>query len=82
MQLNNKTNDEIYRLCRDLVMSTNCLHKGLLKEDSGADPVEIINTTTHFICGKLEEYVTAYKRTKEYKSNELFVTSNTFIGAS
>lgn len=74
LHLNNKTNDEIYRLCKDLAMNTLCLQKGLLKENSGADPVEVIDTTTHFICGKFEEYSTAYKRTKEYKSNELFVS--------
>lgn len=73
MHLNNKTNDEFYRLCKDLVMSALCLHKDLLKEDPNADPVEVIDATTHFICGKFEEYSTAYKRTKEYKSNELFV---------
>lgn len=73
LHLNNKTNDEIYGLCKDLVMKTLCLPKGLLDEDSTADPVEVIDATNHFICGKFEEYTTAYKRTKQYKSNELFV---------
>lgn len=73
LHLNNKTNDEIYRLCKDLVKNTLCLNKGLLIEDSDADPVQVIDSTTHFIVGKLEEYSSAYKRTKEYKSDAAFV---------
>lgn len=73
LHLNNKTNDEIYRLCKDLVMNTLSLHKSLLNEDSDADPVQVIEATSHFICGEFEDYSTAYKRTKGYKSDELFV---------
>lgn len=71
---NNKTNDEIYRLCKDLVKNILCLYKGLLNEDPDVDSVQVMDAATHFICGKFENYSTAYKRAKEYKSDELFVS--------
>lgn len=74
LHLNDKTNDEIYGLCKDLVMSTSCLYKELLIEDSDVDPLEVIDASAHFICSKFGEYSTAYKRKKDYNSNELFVS--------
>lgn len=73
LHLSNKINNEIYRLCKDLVKKTHHLNTSLLSDGFEVDPVQVIDASNHFVCGKLDEYSTTYKRTEQYKSNNRFV---------
>lgn len=74
LHLSNKINNEIYRLCKDLVTNTQCLNKSLFRDGFEVDPVQVIDASNDFICSKLDEYSTTYKRTEKYKNNVQFVS--------
>ena len=71
LQLNQKTNNEIYKLCGDLVKQTQNFNAGMIEEEPDADPIHILSVSTKYLCGKFREYSTVYRRKKKCDENPL-----------
>lgn len=47
---------------------------GLISADENSDPTQVIDATAEFVSEKLREQSTAYRRKKQFRNNELFVS--------
>lgn len=65
LRLNDETKNNVYQLCRDLVEQTQTFNMFLLGEEMNTDPKQILSVSSEFICGKLDECSTAYRRKKK-----------------
>lgn len=73
LHLNDKTNDEIYHICADLVKQIQNSNINLLNDDRTAEPKQVFIASTEYIYGKFQTKSSAYRRQKENKKNPLFV---------
>lgn len=73
LHLSDENNNAIYKIISDSMNESHKLINGLCENDPQADPRQIFDSSVQFICGKLDEHATSYKRTKKFQSNELFV---------
>lgn len=78
LHLNDKTNNQIYELCGDLLKQTQILNKNIFTDDQNSHPSEVLGATSEFVRGKLEEQSTAYRRQILFENNELFVPCNEY----
>lgn len=73
LSINDRTKNEIYKLCIDLVKQTENFNANLIDDDPEADPKQILGISTEYICGKLDEYSSAYRRREKCRENPLYV---------
>lgn len=73
LNVNDQTKNEIYVLCADLIKQTQTVNCAIFVEEPESDVKQVLDATTEFVCGKLVERSTAYRRQNILKKNELFV---------
>lgn len=73
LHLNDKTNNEIYRVCGDLVKQIQIFNNSLLDDDPAADPKQVFNASSEYVHGKFQTKSSASRRQKECTKNPLFV---------
>lgn len=73
LRLTDKTNNALYELCGDLVKNTQIFNVGLIEDECGADPKNVLEISSEFICSKLNECSTAKRRKKKCEQSQLYV---------
>lgn len=73
LHLNAQVSNEIYKLFSDLVKNTQTFNSGLIEDDPDADSKQIFDIATEYICGKIDQFSSGYRRKKKCEQNPLFV---------
>lgn len=73
LHLNEKTTNEIYKLCGELINQAHILNISLIEENPEAHPSQILSKSKDFICDKLHENSSAYRRKVKCDGNQMFV---------
>lgn len=73
LKLNQKQTNSIYELCTSMVKEVNKYNQFLIGSNNGFNSSQALDASTLFICKIMEEHSTVYHRTKNIKSNELYV---------
>lgn len=73
LHLSDESNNEIFKLCSELVTQTKYINDCLFRDNPDAEYGPILDSSAEFICGKLAEHSNAHQRQKKFKESELFV---------
>lgn len=74
LMLNQKTMNVIYKSCIGSVRTMKKFNEYLIHADNGMDSAQSLDMSTSFVCHKLFEYSTNFKRCKMYESSERYVS--------
>lgn len=73
LRLNQNQTNSIYRLFEDSILHVKLFNCRLMEDENGITSGEVLDVTTNFICSKLSEHRTNYRRKKKFAQNELYV---------
>lgn len=78
LRLNHNKANVVYKLAEDLVAHTKLFTAHLIEDNNGMNVMESLDASVKFICGKLSEHKSDYKRKKNLQQNELYVPPQEF----
>lgn len=73
LKLNHNKTDVIYQLIQDLLLQLKLMSTRLIEDENNLNSVEVVDTVTNFVCDKISEYKTTYKRKKKLCRSSYYV---------
>lgn len=73
LTLSHEQTTTINNLCSELVVNVSKFSEHLIKGQNGLDALNALQFSSKFICNKLAEWSSQYKRAKKFESNHLYV---------
>lgn len=73
LKLNHNKTDAVYQLIGNLILHTKSFATRLIEDKNNLTEVEAVDTATSFVCERISEYRSSYKRKKKLSQNQYYV---------